>query len=158
MCNASFNNHIFYATKNLVVIYTVFVEKVTKLHQVPFGGVFLLFDGALVFNEVRSFFIDGIICEMNKSFFQHFGIIGIFLCCESNQTLIKQENFQRFKAGYHNIDSEIILVAVDQMRIRNILADNIIFFVIDLSFRANDSNSLTTGTGCGFHNIHMFVV
>lgn len=55
--NTCFNHHILYTVKYLVIVNSILLKIVAKLHQIPFRGILV----ALSFNIVISFFIDRIV-------------------------------------------------------------------------------------------------
>ena len=56
---------------------------------------------------------------------KHF-VDRVLFCAESNQTVIKEINFERVVAGCKHIDSDVVLVAVEEMRLGDVLARDVV--------------------------------
>ena len=60
------------------------------------------------------------------------GIVVVLFSCKSYQTITVHVNFERVKTGDEHVDSQIILQSIDQVRIRNVLAGQHSFSLVDL--------------------------
>jgi hypothetical protein len=59
---------------------------------------------------------------MNESLLQFFCII--FLCCESTKTIFIHVDDERVKGSDKDIDSHVIFVSIDEMRLLDVLGDH----------------------------------
>ena len=143
VCDACLDHYILYSVKHLIITDSVFLEIIFQLHQVPFGGVLVLTLAAFSFHVVVSPLVDRVISQMDVSLLKHFGIVCVLLGGKPHQAFLVEENFEWLKAGDNHIDSEVILKAIDQMRVGDVLADNISWLLIYLGFRSNHLDSLT---------------
>lgn len=82
---------------------------------------------------------------------------SVLLSCESDQAFSEEIYLQRLVASYQGVDSKVIFETVNQMRIANILRDNVAWLAFDFLFLTDDFDSATTTKGVGLHNIHMLV-
>jgi hypothetical protein len=86
----------------------------------PFGSlaVFLLF---CVFDKVLRVLIDTEVGKMHVSFFDilHFGIV--LMGSKPGESFVEHVNSQRIVTGDKNINSQIILEPIDEMRVMNVL-------------------------------------
>ena len=95
---------------------------------------------------------------MNVSFFCRFLAIGVFLCGESCQSFLEQIYFQWIKASNKCIDPEIILEAIDQMWIRDVLRDNVARLPLDFCFAPNNFDASTARGRTRLHDVHVLVI
>ena len=91
-------------------------------------AVFLLF---CVFNKVLRVLINTEIGKMHVSLFDilDFGIV--LMSCKSGQPFVEHINSQRIVTGDKNVNSQIVLEPIDEMRVMNVLRDKRILFVLD---------------------------
>lgn len=99
---AGLDSNILYPCCNFIPVVTILLEPLRKLTKVPLGCVFIF---AFIFNVVISFFIDRVICQMNKPFLKIFRVVTILLSGKSDKAFFEHENFQRFKTCDQNIYS-----------------------------------------------------
>lgn len=71
------------------------------------------------------------------------GIVTIFGSCKPRQTIFKQINFQWIITRDHTVDSQVVFVAIDQVRLTHVLRNDITRLTFHLSPSTNDLNSLT---------------
>jgi hypothetical protein len=155
--DASLDNYILYAVEHLIIIDAIFREVIFQLHQIPFGCVFILALGTLSLDVVICAFVNGVICQMNESFFQHLRIICVFLSRKPNEALLIKEDLQRVETGDNDVDSQIVLKPVNEMRIRNVLADNVAGLLVDLGLGPYHFDSLSATACRWLHNVHVLV-
>ncbi len=69
--------------------------------------------------------------KMHVSLFDvlYFGIV--LMSCKSGQSLVEHINSQRIVTGDKNVNSQIVLESIDEMRVMNVLGDKCILFVLD---------------------------
>ena len=95
---------------------------------------------------------------MYKPLFQHLWIIGVFLCCEPHQSFTKKKDLEGFKTCYNDINSQVILVPIDQVWICDVLTHNITTFFGNLGFWPNHFDALAAAASRWFHDVHMLII
>lgn len=85
-------------------------------------------------------------------------IIGVLLGRETDQALLKEVDFERVKAGDERVDAHIVLEPVDQVRIRDVLGDNVARLPLNFLLLADHLDSTTARRCTGLHNVHVAVV
>lgn len=73
-----------------------------------------------------------------------FGVIGVFLGGESDQTLLKHIYFKRVVTSDQTVDSQVKFKPVDQVGTRQVLGDNVAWFPLDLLFLTDYFYAFTT--------------
>ena len=95
---------------------------------------------------------------MNKSLLQTTLRRWIWLSSKSDQPFGKHVSLERFKTSYNYIDSHIVLKSPKEMRLGQVLWNQVPSSFAHLLFLAYHANSTsTTGSG-GFHYVHILVV
>ena len=72
-------------------------------------------------------------------------IVRIALCREPDEALAEQEDLERVEAGDKDVDTQVVLEAVNQVRVRYVLTHDIASFAAHLRLRPNNLDTLTTG-------------
>lgn len=105
----------------------------TELFQIPQWAMFC----------ILILLIDTVASKMSKSVMH-----GVLLCAEVHKTVIKEIHFERIEACYECVDSDIILEAIDEMRISHVMASNLRFWyklaLGNMCIVLNQLNSSTT--------------
>ena len=57
-----------------------------------------------------------------------FVVHGVLFRAEANKTVIKEIYFERVETGYESVDSDVILEAIEEVRIGNVFACNLGFW------------------------------
>ena len=107
---------------------TLFKE-VLQLGQVPLRGVLSIFFrlGLLaavrprILDVVLVLLVDRVVGQVNESLIDVLLAIGVLLCSEPSQSLLKEVHLERIESSDERIYAQIILEAVDQVRVANIL-------------------------------------
>ena len=95
---------------------------------------------------------------MDESLLKHLWVVCVFLSCKSHQTLFEQKDLQRIEASHHDINSEVIFISVNQVRVLHILGNNVTIFLVDLSFRPNYFDTFATRARGWLHDVHILVI
>ncbi len=83
--------------------------------------------------------IDAEIGEMNISFLEIFQFGSVLISSESSESFLEHVNFKRIVASHEHVDSEVVLIIVDEMRVINVLRNLIIFLILYLCILVNHS-------------------
>lgn len=71
-----------------------------------------------ILGELTRYTLDTVVDSVSKGGRLSYQVLGcrllIVLCTEPNESIVKQEQFERVTGGYQNIDPEITLEALDQ--------------------------------------------
>jgi hypothetical protein len=96
--------------------------------------------------------IDTEIGKMHVSLFDilHFGIV--LMGSKPGESFVEHVNSQRIVTGDKNINSQIILEPIDEMRVMNVLRDKCIFFIFDFGLFVDHLDTPATGLIGRFHN------
>lgn len=121
--DASLNNHVFDATL-VVDIDAIFIHPLVQLSQRPFHRIILVFSFSRL-DERFALLVDRIVGQVHKVTGQIFRVIAVILTAESNQTLGVQIDAEWLKAPDEHIYAQIVLLPVDQVRIGDVLADDV---------------------------------
>ena len=78
--------------------------------------------------------------------------VAIFFCCKSDQTLLVDVYTQGVEAGHTNVDSQVVLVPVDEMRVLDVFGDDEITPVVQSGVFVNDADTTPTRRRWGFDN------
>ena len=70
--------------------------------------------------------------------------VSVLLSGEPGQSLLEEVDFQRVEAGHKRIDSQIVLEAVNQMRIGDVLRDNVAWLPFYFLLAADNFDSTAT--------------
>ena len=89
--------------------------------------IFVLFT---IFYEFFAVLIHAKISQMNKPFPHIFILHIILIGRKSSQPLLEHIDSQGIIASYNNVDPQIILEVVDQMRVVHVLRHQDIFFIL----------------------------
>ena len=133
------DNHILNTVHHCLEVYPNFVEVVLELRQVPLRSVLsiviirLLFAaiGTGVLDVVLVLLIHRVIRQMNEPLIYIFLAVCVFLRREASQTFLEEVNFQRVEARDERVDAQIILKAVDQVRVAHVLGDHVAWLALD---------------------------
>lgn len=102
----SLYNYIFDSIHDLFKINSIFVEPVTELVEIPFGGVFSIISlSSATFNVIFSFLVHRVISEMYKAFLKCLRVVRVLLSSKSNKTFLEEEDFERIEARYQDVNS-----------------------------------------------------
>ena len=138
------------------------VEVLLELSQIPFACVFiacsLTFSLATCLDVVLAFLVYRVICEVNVSFFCRFLTVCVFLSCESCQSFLEKVDLQRVKTCDESVDPEVIFEAIYEVRIGNVLRDNIAWLPLDLLLAPYNLDASAARGGTWLHDIHVLVV
>ena len=77
-------------------------------------------------------FVDTEVGEMDESFANVFAFDIILVCSKSSESFLKHIDSKGIIASYHNVDPQVILVVVYQVRIGNILGNKDILAISDI--------------------------
>ena len=77
-------------------------------------------------------FIDTEVGEMDESFADIFAFDVILVCSKSSESFLEHVDSKWIIASYHNVDPQVILVVVYQVRIGNILGNKDILAISDI--------------------------
>jgi len=69
--------------------------------------------------------------------------IGVLLRCETHETLFEKVDLERVEAGHQGVDPQIVLEAINQVRIAHVLRHNIAWLALDFLLVANDFDATT---------------
>ena len=72
----------------------------------------------------------------------------------TDKAFFEQIDLERFEAGDEDVDAKVVLEAVDQVWVGNILADDVAIFPGDCLLRADDLNAFAAARSGRFHNVH----
>ena len=125
---------------------------VLQLGQVPLRGVLsiLVRLGLLaavtprILDVVLVLLVDRVVGQVNESLIDVLLAIGVLLCCEASQSLLKEVHLERIKTGDECIYAQIILEAIDQVRVANILRHNISWLALHFLFLADYFDATAT--------------
>ena len=162
--NQSFNNDILYSMHHSGVTDSILVKVLLQLCQIPFTCVIfaccfcISFISSSCLDVILTFFVDGVIGKMDISFFCRFLTIRVFLCSKSCKSFLEEINLQRVKTCDKSINSKIILEAIYQVWIRDVLRDNIAWLPLDFLFAPNHFDASATRRSTRLHDVHMLVV
>ena len=125
-------------------------KMLTEGWQTPLKAKVIIF-WAFILYKVFIFLVDWVIREM------HILVIFVELGCiclwsESCKAFLVDIDSQRFIAGYHNIDSKIEFVAIDEQRIGDISGDYAQFIYIQIVYVVNNVNPSASARVAWFHN------
>jgi hypothetical protein len=81
----------------------------------------------------------------------------VLLSSEPDKSFSEQVDLKGLVARYQGVYSKVVFETVNQMRIANILRDNVAGLTFDFLFLSDNFDSATTTKGVGFHNIHVLV-
>lgn len=81
--------------------------------------------------------------------------VSILLCGEPYETLGKQVDLQWLETGDKSVDTEVIFEPVDQVRVGDILRDNVARFALDVLLLTDHFDSTATRLSRRLHNIHV---
>ena len=95
---------------------------------------------------------------MHKPLFGCFLTVSVFLGGEPGQSLLEEVNFQGVKARHKRIDSQIVLEAVDKVRIRDVLRDYEAWLPFYFLLASNNLDSTAARRCARLHDVHVLVV
>ena len=161
----SLDDDILDPTQHRVVIDANLLKVVLELGQVPLTGVVfttvvlsLASVGSRVLDILIILLVDGVVSQMDELLLGGFLGIGVFLGRESDQALLHQVDFERVKARYKSIDPQIVLEAMDQVGIADVLGDHIAWLPLDFLLLADDLDATSATGGAWLHDVHVLVV
>lgn len=94
----------------------------------PFGAFPIFFDLG-VFDKLFRMFIATEVSQMDVSLPCVFRLHIVLVCGESSQSLLEHVNPQRVVTSHQHVNPEVVFEIVYQMRIRDILRNEVIFFI-----------------------------
>ena len=130
---------------------TLFKE-VLQLGQVPLRGVLSIFFrlGLLaavrprILDVVLVLLVDRVVGQVNESLIDVLLAIGVLLCSEPSQSLLKEVHLERIESSDERIYAQIILEAIDQVRVANILRHNVAWLALHFLFLADYFDAAAT--------------
>lgn len=84
--------------------------------------------------------------------------IRILLGREPHQALLEEVDLQRVETRDERIDPQVILKALDQVRIAHVLRYDVARLPLHLLLQAYNFDAAPAGRSCRLHDIHMTVV
>ena len=82
---------------------------------------------------------------MNESLIDILLTICVLLCSEASQSLLKEVYLERIKSCDERIDTQIILEAIDQVWVADVLRNNVAWLALDFLLLPNDFNPTAAG-------------
>ena len=70
---------------------------------------------------------------------------------------MEEVNLERVETGHQNIETQIVFVPSEQMRLRDVLGNHVATAFCYLCLLANDLDSAATTRGRWLHNVHVLV-
>ena len=95
---------------------------------------------------------------MDESLFQRTFGGRIGLRRQSHQTFRELVSFQRFEAGDYDVDSHVVLVPTEEVRLGQVLLNKEARSLIYRLLSTNHSNSATAAGPCWFHDVHVSII
>lgn len=83
-----------------------------------------------IFNEFLGVLIDAEVCQVDESFADIFSLGIILISRKSGQAFFEHVDAKRVIASYKDVDSKIILEAINQMRIAYILRNQYVLLIL----------------------------
>ena len=127
-------------------------KEVLQLGKVPLRGVFSILimlcllasvcPGVLY--VVLVLLVDRVVGQVNEPLVDVLLTVCVLLCCEASQSLLKEVHLERIKAGDERIYAQIILEAIDQVRVANILRHNVAWLALHFLFLADYFDAAAT--------------
>ena len=147
-----FDDYILDAMHDCLEVDAALFKVVLQLGQVPLRGVLsiLVRLGLLaavtprILDVVLVLLVDRVVGQVNESLIDVLLAIGVLLCCEASQSLLKEVHLERIKTGDECIYAQIIFEAIDQVRIANILRHNISWLALHFLFLADYFDATAT--------------
>ena len=147
-----FDDYILDAMHDCLEVDAALFKVVLQLGQVPLRGVLsiLVRLGLLaavtprILDVVLVLLVDRVVGQVNESLIDVLLAIGVLLCCEASQSLLKEVHLERIKTGDECIYAQIILEAIDQVRVANILRHNISWLALHFLFLADYFDATAT--------------
>ena len=127
------------------------LEEVLQLGQVPLRCVLsvLVLLGLLaavrprILYIVLVFLVHRVVGQVYESLVDVLLTVGVLLCCEASQSLLKEVHLQGVESRNQRINAQIILKAVDQVRIAHVLRHNVAWLPLDFLLLADDFDATT---------------
>ena len=74
---------------------------------------------------------------MNEPLIDIFLAISVLLCCKASQSFLKEVHLERIKASHERIYTQIILEAIDQVWVADVLRNNVAWLALDFLLLAD---------------------
>lgn len=91
---------------------------------------------------------------MNEALLKRLRVVTVLLSRKTNESFLKQVDLERLEAGNEHVDAQIILEAINKVRVGDILTDDIAIFSRDRLFGTNDLDALAATRSSRLHNVH----
>ena len=95
---------------------------------------------------------------MDEALFQRCLRCRVGHCGKADQAIFKQVDFDRVKTCDKHVESQIVLVSLDQMWLADVFGDDASSSFIDGLFLSDDSDAFAAAGSIRFHNVHVFEV
>ena len=118
----SLQDHIVNARPQQIHVDTYLLEMLAECTKRPFVAEIILF-GVLVLNELFILLVDGVVGQVHVLVVLVY-FLSVGFTCETGEAFLEDVNFHGFVAGHQHVDTQIELVAVDQQRVGDVLADD----------------------------------
>lgn len=118
--------------------------------QWPFGSFSVFFDLG-VLDELFGMFVDAKVGQVNEPFAYVFGLGVVLVGGKSSKSLFKHIYAQRVIASHHNVNPQIVLKIINQMRIAYILRHQVVLLVANLSVFSHHLYATPASLVCRLH-------
>lgn len=81
---------------------------------------------------------------MHEFFLQLSGIVGILFCCKAHQSVIVHVDSQRVETCDENVDSQIVLQAIEKVRMCEVLGCQVPLPFVNFLLAVDDLDASTT--------------
>lgn len=95
---------------------------------------------------------------MNESLLQASFGCGVGLGCQTHEAVLEDIGLERFVASDHDVDSQVILVATQEMGFREVLGDQVALALVDGVLLANNLDAPSATSSSGLENVHVFKI
>lgn len=89
---------------------------------------------------------------MNEALLEAVHVSRVLLCCEACEAFLEEVDLKRVVAGHKDVDPQIVLQAIYQMGIRNVLRDEVAALLGYLVVGTEDRDTLAAGGSVRFHD------
>lgn len=155
MGDTSFNDDVLYAALDDRPVNSVLLKPSLQHTEVPLAGVSVFISSIL--DVVVGPLVYRVVGQMDEALVQVLWVVRVFLSGEPNQPLLEQEDLERFEAGDEHVNAQVVLKAVDEVGVRNILRDYVPVLFVDLRLLADHLDAFAARTRCRLHNVHVLV-
>ena len=179
-CHQCLQTNVFDFSEYFSVVYSHFGVLILQLLETPFEFHFLLrlvlcrvllgcravrvlvrdvrVFRVLVFDVGVSLLVHRVIGEMDESLLQAAFGCGVRLGCQTHEAVLENVGLERFVAGDHDVDSQVILVATQEMGFREVLGDQVALALVDGVLLADDLDAPPATSSSGLENVHVFKI